>query len=396
MPGIFPDTQNGGVIIRDDAGVCSVPENVQGAFCPPATFTSDCLLTALPSECAARITPAQINALVSELLCLAYTLDPNGNWDCDSLCNLSAAFAAWAGGTLDDFALRDLSNTTGPRGKITPTSAAGTNYDTLLENGFWHMPAGRPNAPEATRSYVVNVQTSNDPAQYVTQYAYAYADDGVNDSLKFKRERNAGVWGAWYRVYETGSEIVSLINSDAWALQPIGAVIAVQTDIVGIAVPPNNLATYRYIELTAGKTGAGQYNNGSLGSESVSGSAPLILATASVTLAGSPIVGQTVRLINSERRFLRAGSAGTLEDSQNIAHIHGITDPQHRHVATWIDGNVFTINSGGAARRLPFTSDGGAGFVDTTLSATGITIQSNGGTEARSRNMGTTYFMRIK
>jgi hypothetical protein len=53
-------------------------------------------MTALPSDCDARIEPRQINAIVSELVNLAVCLDPDGPWDCDTLSNLCNAFAAWA------------------------------------------------------------------------------------------------------------------------------------------------------------------------------------------------------------------------------------------------------------------------------------------------------------
>ena len=98
MPGIFPDPVVGGVTVRDAEGVCLAPVNVQNAYCPPVAFVSSCEITALPSDCSARITPAQINAIVSELLCLAETMDPNGPWNCNTLCNLATAFETWAAG----------------------------------------------------------------------------------------------------------------------------------------------------------------------------------------------------------------------------------------------------------------------------------------------------------
>ena len=87
-------------------------------------------------------------------------------------------------------------------------------------------------------------------------------------------------------------------------------------------------------------------------------------------------------------RGIDTGRNQWLAQAQAIeSHTHGVTDPQHRHTATWSDGNGFTLNAGGSARRLPFTADGGAGFIDTTLSSTGITINNTGGTETRPRNL---------
>lgn len=96
MTGILPDSVSGGLIIRDAAGNCTPQPNVINAYCPPAGFVTTCEITALPSDCTARITPAQINAIVSELMSFAYCLDPNGPWNCAATNNLCAAFTQWA------------------------------------------------------------------------------------------------------------------------------------------------------------------------------------------------------------------------------------------------------------------------------------------------------------
>lgn len=99
MPGIFPDAAAGGVVIRDIEGNCLNPSNVQQAYCPPESFQTSCLITALPTDCTARITAPQINAFQSEMLCLAFTLNPDGEWNCGSVCNLSRTFGEWMAGT---------------------------------------------------------------------------------------------------------------------------------------------------------------------------------------------------------------------------------------------------------------------------------------------------------
>lgn len=104
MPSIFPDAESGGVVVRNFAGDCLAPGNVPNAYCPPEAFTSSCEITALPSDCASRLTVGWANALNSELLCLAVELDPDGNWNCGSLCNLAAAFHNW----FDNFETNEL------------------------------------------------------------------------------------------------------------------------------------------------------------------------------------------------------------------------------------------------------------------------------------------------
>jgi hypothetical protein len=95
---IFPDSGSaGGIVYRNADGTCLTPlPDIVNVDCPPASYKSTCDITALPSNCDARIEPRQINAIVSELLNFAACIDPNGTWNCDSLRNLCAAFTAWA------------------------------------------------------------------------------------------------------------------------------------------------------------------------------------------------------------------------------------------------------------------------------------------------------------
>jgi hypothetical protein len=96
MPGILPEIETaGGLVYRDAAGNPTNPLNVQSAYSPSPAFLSSCLLTALPTDCTARIEAKQVNAIVSEFLSFAECLDPNGPWDCNSLRNLCAAFNVW-------------------------------------------------------------------------------------------------------------------------------------------------------------------------------------------------------------------------------------------------------------------------------------------------------------
>src|SRR6187401_1341865 len=96
MPSIFPETSAGGLAIRTGAGAPTNPPDVQNAYVPPAAYVASCTLTALPSNCDARIEPKQVNAIVSELLALSVCWDANGPWDCARLDNLCRAFNTWA------------------------------------------------------------------------------------------------------------------------------------------------------------------------------------------------------------------------------------------------------------------------------------------------------------
>ncbi|MCE9664534.1 hypothetical protein LY622_13930 [Halomonas sp. M5N1S17] len=98
-----------------------------------------------------------------------------------------------------------------------------------------------------------------------------------------------------------------------WQVQPIGVPFGIRDDLAGADVPPTDNANYRYIKLTASDA----YNSGALTSESISGSAPLVVATAVIDFTDSPINGETVNLWNTEGRYPKAGtSPGTVANDQ--------------------------------------------------------------------------------
>ena len=141
MPGVFPEVENGAVIVRGLDGVCTGTLEAPNAYCPPATFTSTCAITALSEDCVSRIKPSQINALVSEILCLANMLTPEGSWDCASNCNLAAAFEAWQTQfvadfviPVDDITIEGGTNSLDPI-RLIPEGAAASVVSTLASRG---------------------------------------------------------------------------------------------------------------------------------------------------------------------------------------------------------------------------------------------------------------------
>lgn len=174
-----------------------------------------------------------------------------------------------------------------------------------------------------------------------------------------------------------------------WYARGIGEIVYVDTSIAGVSTPPASHADLVYIELTAGKTGSGAYNNGKLTSESVTGSAPLVLATATISVVGSPINGKTVHLINTEEAILRprASGVGSLQQDQ-MQQITG----------------SFSSYSGGINTAAGAFSKSGSGFrTDPTISiensANFDSANSPGaraGAETRMKNVGVTAYMRIK
>ena len=176
-----------------------------------------------------------------------------------------------------------------------------------------------------------------------------------------------------------GDEWIALPSS-YWESLPIGVPIPVWDHIAGVAVPPTNDSAFRYVKLTASDA----YNSGVLTSETVAGSAPLVQATAVISDSASPINGQTIRLINTERRFLRAGSSGEVEADAMQGHRHATA------AALWTTSPTVFLGSGGG---FTGASNNSAILNPTTDGVNGTPRTAN---ETRSKNIGATYYMRIR
>lgn len=135
-----------------------------------------------------------------------------------------------------------------------------------------------------------------------------WADSGTN--TLWRRNAADNGWDYEHRILDDATTDLQ------WLGTPIGSYITPYTP------PPKDNPRFRYILCTAGETGSGGYNEGILTSESVSGSAPLIEATATVSLAGSPFKGLTIHLINTEGRFVGAGVSGSVENDSFQGHEH--------------------------------------------------------------------------
>src|SRR5690606_3030836 len=130
------------------------------------------------------------------------------------------------------------------------------------------------------------------------------------------------------------------VESLQWLGTPVGVELPFHPNA---PLPPTNDPRFRYVILTAGLAGSGGYNEGVLTDETVTGSDPTITATAVVSLAGSPMDGETIDLINTSRVFLRPGPAsGPIVDSQNKSHFHQISYGE----------NPLSSGSGGASNSV--------------------------------------------
>ncbi|MDP9031512.1 MAG: phage tail protein [Pseudomonadota bacterium] len=172
----------------------------------------------------------------------------------------------------------------------------------------------------------------------------------------------------------------ALAGIDPWAMLPIGVPIPLFNHLAGAAIPSRAKA-YRYITLTA----SDPYNGGALVSESVAGSFPLVSASAVISLEGSPMNGQTIKLINTEERLLRGSmSPGqALQDAlQNITGTLGLASVGSA------SGALSFARAGSGA-----TYDGANAVGSVTLDASLVARTAN---ETRVKSIGVVYFMRIK
>lgn len=180
-----------------------------------------------------------------------------------------------------------------------------------------------------------------------------------------------------------------LVTADPWSLQPIGVPIGLFTDIALDSVPPSN-KSYRYISLSADDG----YNAGVLTGETVTGTGPLLEATAVINLPGSPLNGKTVRLINTERRVLRAGASGMVENDQSQGFVFASTDGQP--LAFHSSGVSVPSTGTNAGREPAFRTPDGSVWRPAIVANDGTNGAPRVGTETRSKNIGVTIFLRIK
>lgn len=174
----------------------------------------------------------------------------------------------------------------------------------------------------------------------------------------------------------------SMIDEYQWLGTPIGGMIELRTDLAGIVAPPTNNPKFRYIKLTASDA----YNAGALTSESVTGSAPLITATAVISLTGSPMNGETVDLENTMRTFSRAGNPGVVQNDSFQGHTFSTTTQ-----GAALGEFGINASSGGTLVAAFRTSQATVASIASDVTSGNPRVAN----ETRPRNIGKELFMRI-
>jgi hypothetical protein len=124
--------------------------------------------------------------------------------------------------------------------------------------------------------------------------------------------------------YVGGSQPVALLDNYTKAQQdallanfagiPIGVPFGVWDHLTGV-VAPSNTGVHRFVKLTAGEDGVGEFNENLVSNEVITGAGDLVVVTADISVG--VLTGQTVSLLNSENRYLKSGaSSGTVANDQ--------------------------------------------------------------------------------
>jgi hypothetical protein len=204
------------------------------------------------------------------------------------------------------------------------------------------------------------------------------------------------------RTFESANHYTKVeSDTDAkWLGTPIGGTLTLPTHLAGVDVPPTNSSKFRYILLTAGLDGVGQYNETILTGETVTGSAPLVVATAVINLAASPIDGLTVNLLNSEGRYIKPGTTSGAVANDKMQRITGDTSTQSDQGVIRTDAaqpsgsdlkGAFSIGS----NTYPFRVGTGTGTSRGLDFDSANSPNARTGTSTDVKNIEYTYYMRV-
>jgi hypothetical protein len=155
-----------------------------------------------------------------------------------------------------------------------------------------------------------------------------------------------------------------------------------------VAAPVNTVST-KFIKLTAGLDGVGQYNEGLLTNETITGADPLTVVTADIVVG--PNAGATINLLNSESRYVKPGVSSGTAANDKMQQITGDA--------------AFILAEGGntSSGAITYTGNPGAAFSTTNASGQNGTFAFDSadapgartGTSTDTKHVQLTYYARI-
>jgi len=185
----------------------------------------------------------------------------------------------------------------------------------------------------------------------------------------------------------------TIVDPSGYNFLPIGVPIPVW-DHLSITIPPNTGSGAIYIRLTAGQSGSGGYNQGLLRSETISGSAPLVTATAIVDLPDSPIYNQTIHLINTEEAFIRAR---TVSGELQMDQMQRITGKLKNIRSTQFNSEgMVSIEAGSDGNGTGGADTSPKNIVFDSANSPNARASSTTSGETRSKNVSATWYLRIR
>lgn len=185
----------------------------------------------------------------------------------------------------------------------------------------------------------------------------------------------------------------TIVDPSGYNFLPIGVPIPIW-DHLSITIPPNTGSGAIYIRLTAGQSGSGGYNQGLLRSETVSGSAPLVTATAIVDLPDSPIYNQTIHLINTEEAFIRARTVSGELQMDQMQRITGKL--KNIRSTTFVGEGMVSIEAGSNGNGTGGADISPKNIVFDSANSPNARASSTTSGETRSKNVSATWYLRIR
>lgn len=177
----------------------------------------------------------------------------------------------------------------------------------------------------------------------------------------------------------------------------LGEVYMVNTSFGGTQQPPPGIPSDPtqpvFIVLETGRLG--DYNQGKLDTEAVSGSGSTVVATARISLPSSPMFNNTIHLINTERAILRPGLQGVLQFDALQGHGHTAAGPATNFYGLQDnnEGNRSFVGGGEpTGYSMAVLPIGEAGAPDTLSGYETVRVAQ----ETRMKNLGVQAFMRIR
>jgi hypothetical protein len=187
-----------------------------------------------------------------------------------------------------------------------------------------------------------------------------------------------------------------LSSGDGFLAKAIGEPFELWDHITGCPIPSNS-GEAKFIKLTAGLTGVGEYNEGLLGTESVTGTAPLVEATATILVG--PMTGQTVHLINTEEAFLRARETSGALQMDQMQRITGQIRATAGGTIGLIENASGALSPSDGPRSETGTLAGSASRYRAadfnSADSPDARVSSTTSGETRSKNVSATYYLRI-